>query len=111
MLSHDNDINEALRSLMCFRAGQLLEQYVEFDLLFVLQLEYLRYTDPNPKPFVPSLTLTNKCLINYLKVKKVGGEFFNILRKISKSNRKPSAKTKIRLAVAKNYFILLIYEI
>ena len=25
MLSHDNDINEALRSLMCFRAGQLLE--------------------------------------------------------------------------------------
>ena len=24
MLSHDNDINEALRSLMCFRAGQQL---------------------------------------------------------------------------------------
>jgi hypothetical protein len=44
----------------------VLEQYAEFDLLFVLQLEYLRYTDPNP--FVPSLTLTNKCLINYLKV-------------------------------------------
>ena len=43
-------------------------------------------------------------------IKKLGKIFLNILRKISKSNRKPTAKTKIRLAVAKNYFILLIYE-
>ena len=84
----------------------VLEQYAKFDLLFVLQLEYLRYTDPNPKPFVPSLTLTNKCLINYLKVKKVGGNFFNILRKISKSNRKPTAKTKTRLNI---YIYIYIY--
>jgi hypothetical protein len=33
----------------------------------------------------PSLTLTNKGLINYLRVKKVGGKIKNILRNISKS--------------------------
>ena len=35
----------------------------EFDLLFVLQLEYLRYTDPNSKPFVSSLTLRESTFI------------------------------------------------
>jgi hypothetical protein len=39
-LSHDNDINEALRSLICFRAGQLIKQllnsvFVRFKIIKV----------------------------------------------------------------------------
>ena len=40
-----------VNAYFCFKSTKwlfVLEQYAEFDLLFVLQLEYLRQTDPKP---------------------------------------------------------------